>query len=168
MFLFVLVFVANVLNSSNEPAAAAASSGITTIVLHAAEDALCNAALDLFERGTDAVISRYIRPHLTTMIHDAATSPDNKADSPPHVDTIKRIVSGDLSVDAAPRDQLKEMVLSAVQKTLEEKEKQLEDSANQISGMFTPKTTLGISTISGVILAAIGTLAGIFGTKSSC
>lgn len=168
MFLLVLAFMTSLLNCSHEPSAApAASSGLVSTVVHAAEDALCNAALSLFERGTDAVISQYVKPHLASLIYDAAASPNND-DSPSHVSTVKRVVSGDLSIDAVPKKSMEELVLAAVQKTLESKEKELSDKASQIEGMFTPKTTVGISAISGVVLAVIGTLAGAFGTKSSC
>ena len=168
MFLLVMLFMTNMIYTSEPAAAASVSSGIAVTVLHAAEDALCTAALNLFERGTDAVIAKYVKPHLSSMIHEAANSPTDRNDSPPHVETVKRILSGDLSVESAPKDQLKEIVLAAVQKTLEEKEKVLESTTNQMAEMFTPKATIGISTASGLILAIIGSLAGAFGTKSHC
>ena len=180
MFLIVLLLLSTVTNCSSEPAAAAVSSFagsvLSTVVSNAghalldgAESALCEAALSLFSRKTDADISKYVRPQLSTIIKDATSSPDNKDDddnSPQKV--IKKIVSGDISIAEAPIKHIEELVMAAVQKTLEAKEKELADKASQIEGMFTPKSTACISAVSGVILAIVGSLAGAFGTKSAC
>ena len=100
-------------------APSADSSGDLPHLPEPIEDRICNAALHMFAGRTDSDLSRYIRPHLRTIVKEATTSPDSDDDSSPSPKrTVRRLAQTPDSIRTMPRRDIDEVVLSAVQKAV--------------------------------------------------
>jgi hypothetical protein len=176
MLLIVLLFVSNVMHSSHDREPMSVTAMSASVVNMAArsssvsEDELCDAALEAFIRRTDYDISRYVKPHLVSVIKEAVSSPDSDSDnnSPSPKRVIRTWVRQPESVRTTPRQELDEVVLAAVQKAFEEKEAELDHKAKKIERMFSKKTTTAITTVVGVIVAIVSSLGSVYGTKNDC
>jgi len=162
MLLIVLMLMVNPLNAMHEPASAVVvrpSSG--------SSEELCDAALSTFMRKTDSDLAKYIRPNLVSVIKDAISSPESDNDEPSPRKVVRKWAGSPDMVRSAPKTELDEVVLLAVQKAFEEKEADLARKSEKIERMFSKKTTVFITALVTTVVTLTSSLASVYGTKDN-
>ena len=168
MFLLVLFLVSQVLNSSQEPTS-------SPIVVYAdaarssspSNDELCDIALAAFMKRTDSDLAQYIKPHLVTVIKEATTSPDSDDGIASPTKTVKKWLMSPDTINSSPKQELDEVVLRAVQKAFQEKEKDFKNMATQVEGMFSKKSTGIITAVATILVTLASSLSSVYATLDS-
>jgi hypothetical protein len=161
--LFLVIFLfSNILNAMNEPipsVIAGMSSG--------SSEELCDVALSTFMRKTDSDLAKYIRPHLVSVIKDATSSPESDDDEPSRRKVVRRWAASPDTVKHAPKSELDEIVLLAVQKAFEEKEIELLKKSEKIDRMFSKKSTAIITAVVSSLVTLTTSLTSVYTTKNN-
>ena len=180
MFLFVIILCTSLISSSmhresplsvlREPAGLSIDSNDNVSIdmqdKVSSEEDLSEAVLSTFMRRTDANVARYIKPHLTSVIKQAASSPESDDDnSPSPHKVIKTWVKRPDSIKNTSRSDMDEVILAAVEKAFEEKEALLEKKEKKIEGMFSKKSTALITALTTAVVTIASSLGSVYGTK---
>jgi hypothetical protein len=180
MFLFVILLFFSVISLGmhnnnhlsvlHEPTALSLNSNddVDIVIDHqvSSEEDLSEVVLSTFMRKTDANVAKYIKPHLVSVIKQVADSPESDDDdSPSPHKVIRSWVKRPDSIKNTLRSDLDEVILSAVEKAFEEKEKLLEKKEKKIEGMFSKKSTALITTLVTAVVTVASSLGSVYGTK---
>lgn len=180
MFLFVIILCTSLISSAmhresplsvlREPAGLSLDSNDTVSLdmqpKISSEEDLSEVVLSTFMRRTDANVAKYIKPHLTSVIKQVASSPESDDDdSPSPIKVIKTWVKRPDSVKNTSRSDMDEVILAAVEKAFEEKEALLEKKEKKIEGMFSKKSTMLITTVVSALVTVASSLGSVYGTK---
>lgn len=176
MFLFVMLLLSNLIQASNHAPdkylspckVNVAPEFDLTKASESIEEELCETVLSSFMKKTDSNLTKYIKPHLVSIIKEATSSPDSDDDSPSPKKIVRKLASNPAQARIAPKQELDEVVLAAVQKAFEEKEALLEKKSAKIDRMFSKKATLLISAGVSIVLTLTGTLTGTLTTSKDC
>ncbi len=179
LIFYVCILISLRINSMNrEPfsrelafAASAADEGSQSMTSRrvASPDELCDRALVVYMRRVDSDLARHIKPHLTSAILEASSSPENEDDASPSPKRVMRTwMHHPESVQSTPQAELNEIVLAAVDKAFKEKEAELAHKNAKIEGMFSKKSMALISTVIGGLSTLITALVSIYATKDNC
>lgn len=135
----------------------------------ASPDELCDRALVVYMRRVDSDLARYIKPHLTSAIQEAVSSPESDDDNSPSPKRVMRTwVHHPESVQSTPQAELNEVVLAAVDRAFKQKEAELAHKNAKIEGMFSKKSMALISTVIGGLSTLVTALVSIYATKDNC
>jgi hypothetical protein len=166
MILILLFFCNYIYGSEHRSITMYSVSNITRESCH--ED-FCDEALRTFMRRTDSDLAKYIRPQLVSLVKDATSSPesDDEQASPSPKRIARRLAASPDLVRQAPRQEIDEVVLAAVQKAFEEKEAAIAHKEKKIEGMFSKKATAAITTVVGIIVTIVSSLGSVYGTMNN-
>lgn len=162
MLLIVLMLMVNALNAMHEPV-----SSVVVRTSSGSSEELCDAALHTFMRKTDSDLAKYIRPHLVSVIKEATSSPESDNDEPSPRKVVRKWAGSPDAVKNAPKSDLDEVILQAVQKAFEEKESEIAKKSEKIERMFSKKGTALITTTVAALVTITSSLASVYTTKNS-
>lgn len=179
MFLFVILLISGLLNASNHEPISSLTPPSVNMMPHLdimqtrssediIEEELCEVTLSAFMKRTDSDLAKYIKPQLKSFIKQVTSSPDSDDDNPSPKKTIRKLFANPGHAKIAPKHELDEVVLAAVQKAFEEREEEIQKKTSKIERMFSKKTTALISGVLSVIMTLAGTLGTTYGVEKDC